>query len=140
VTGSTPAQVALAWTLAQGPHVIPIPGTRNPAHLDENLAAVDVVLDDVTLARLDLLPPAEGARYGEARREHDPRRQREAQVEENRRHRSSSDGTSPEPSHAAASRYWRPRAPRYRRPRTTSPARSSRRARSAARPPSCFDR
>jgi len=62
--GATPAQVALAWTLAQGPHVVPIPGTRNPAHLDENLAAADVVLDDATLARLDLLPPAEGARYG----------------------------------------------------------------------------
>ena len=61
---ATPAQVALAWTLAQGPHVVPIPGTRNPAHLDENMAAADVALDDATLAVLDLLPPAEGARYG----------------------------------------------------------------------------
>ena len=43
---------------------MPIPGTRNPAHLDENLAAADLVLDDATLALLDLLPPAEGARYG----------------------------------------------------------------------------
>ena len=59
----TPAQLALAWLVAQG--AVPIPGTRTPAHLDENLAAADVVLDDDTLARIDELAPA-GAAAGAA--------------------------------------------------------------------------
>ena len=61
---ATPAQVALAWVLAQGPHVLPIPGTRRASRLEENAAADGVALDAATLAVLDLLPPAEGARYG----------------------------------------------------------------------------
>jgi aryl-alcohol dehydrogenase-like predicted oxidoreductase len=46
-----PAQVRLAWTLAQGPHVLAIPGTGNPAHLDENVAAASPRLagDDLAL-------------------------------------------------------------------------------------------
>ncbi|MCW2601104.1 MAG: oxidoreductase [Frankiales bacterium] len=47
--GATPTQVALAWTLAQSPAVLLIPGTSSVAHLEENLAAADLVLDDVQL-------------------------------------------------------------------------------------------
>ena len=61
----TPAQLALAWLLHQGPDIVPIPGTRTPAHLDENLAAADVVLDAGTLARIEELAPA-GAAAGSA--------------------------------------------------------------------------
>ncbi|NMG34973.1 aldo/keto reductase [Azoarcus sp. TTM-91] len=49
--GCTPAQLALAWLLAQGGHVLPIPGTTNVAHLEENLAAADLKLDPTLLAR-----------------------------------------------------------------------------------------
>jgi pyridoxine 4-dehydrogenase len=51
--GATPAQVALAWVLAQGDHVLLIPGTSSVAHLRENLGAADVVLDTEDLAALD---------------------------------------------------------------------------------------
>ncbi len=61
--GATPAQVALAWTLAQGEHVLPIPGTKRRRYLEENLAAGDLVLSPEDLADLDALPVAEGARY-----------------------------------------------------------------------------
>jgi aryl-alcohol dehydrogenase-like predicted oxidoreductase len=49
--GATPAQVRLAWTLHQGPNVLAIPGTGNPAHLDENVAAAALSLtaDDLAL-------------------------------------------------------------------------------------------
>jgi aryl-alcohol dehydrogenase-like predicted oxidoreductase len=50
--GATPAQVALAWTLAQAPNVLLIPGTSSISHLHENLAAADLVLDDEALALL----------------------------------------------------------------------------------------
>jgi pyridoxine 4-dehydrogenase len=50
--GVTPAQVRLAWTLHQGPHVLAIPGTGNLDHLAENLAAADLRLTDNDLARL----------------------------------------------------------------------------------------
>jgi aryl-alcohol dehydrogenase-like predicted oxidoreductase len=63
--GITPAQLALAWILHQGEDIVPIPGTRTPAHLDENLAAADVELDEATLARIDELSPA-GAAAGQA--------------------------------------------------------------------------
>jgi len=49
--GCTPAQLALAWLLAQGGHVLPIPGTTSIAHLEENLAAADLKLDPTLLAR-----------------------------------------------------------------------------------------
>ena len=53
--GCTPAQLALAWLLAQGEHVIPIPGTSNIAHLEENMGALKVQLSADLLRRLDAL-------------------------------------------------------------------------------------
>ena len=50
--GVTPAQVALAWVLRQGPHVIPIPGTKRIRYLDENLAAADIELSAGEVATL----------------------------------------------------------------------------------------
>jgi aryl-alcohol dehydrogenase-like predicted oxidoreductase len=62
--GVTAAQLALAWVLAQGDDVAPIPGTTHPKHLEENAAAADVELTDDDLARLDQeLPEAAGERY-----------------------------------------------------------------------------
>ncbi len=55
--GITPAQLALAWLLHQGRDIVPIPGTRNIAHLDENGKAAFVVLDDATLRQIDKLVP-----------------------------------------------------------------------------------
>ncbi|MBV8145691.1 MAG: aldo/keto reductase, partial [Gammaproteobacteria bacterium] len=66
--GCSPAQLALAWVLSRGAHVVPIPGTRRIRNLEENLGALDVRLSDADLSRIDaLLPPgrAAGARYGE---------------------------------------------------------------------------
>ena len=51
--GATPAQLALAWLLAQKPWIVPIPGTRNPAHLEENLRAIQVQLTPADLRELD---------------------------------------------------------------------------------------
>ena len=51
--GVTPAQVRLAWTLQQGPHVLAIPGTGNPDHLDANVAAAALRLSPGEMARLD---------------------------------------------------------------------------------------
>jgi aryl-alcohol dehydrogenase-like predicted oxidoreductase len=65
----TPAQVALAWLLARGEDIVPIPGTKRLPCLEENLGALDVRLGPEDLARLDeALPPgaAAGARYPEA--------------------------------------------------------------------------
>jgi aryl-alcohol dehydrogenase-like predicted oxidoreductase len=62
----SPAQLALAWLLAQGEHIVPIPGTKKRERLAENLGAVDVELSAADLARLDELAPAgaaAGARY-----------------------------------------------------------------------------
>ena len=64
--GCTPAQLALAWLLAQGEHIVPIPGTKKRDRLRENLGAVDVELTAEDLTRLDELAPAgvaAGARY-----------------------------------------------------------------------------
>jgi aryl-alcohol dehydrogenase-like predicted oxidoreductase len=61
--GATPAQIAIAWTLAQGGHVVPIPGTRRLARIEENAAAADVGLSSEDLAELDGLPAAVGSRY-----------------------------------------------------------------------------
>ncbi|MFJ1755009.1 aldo/keto reductase [Kitasatospora sp. NPDC088134] len=54
--GASPAQVRLAWTLHQGPHVLAIPGTGDPAHLAENLAAGALRLSPAELAALDAVP------------------------------------------------------------------------------------
>ncbi|SCL70951.1 Predicted oxidoreductase [Micromonospora citrea] len=61
--GATPAQVAIAWVLAQGPHVVPIPGTRRLGHLADNVGAADVTLTAADLAALDAAPTAVGTRY-----------------------------------------------------------------------------
>ena len=61
--GATPAQVALAWVVAQGRRVIPIPGTKTPKYLRDNVAAGDLVLSDEDLAMLDNAPQPEGGRY-----------------------------------------------------------------------------
>jgi aryl-alcohol dehydrogenase-like predicted oxidoreductase len=60
--GATPGQVALAWVLAQGEDVVPIPGTRRRPYLEENVAASNVILDAGDLARLGALEAA-GDRY-----------------------------------------------------------------------------
>ncbi|GAA3742452.1 aldo/keto reductase [Micromonospora maritima] len=60
---ATAGQVALAWTLAQGDHVVPIPGTRRRTRLDENAAAARLRLTDTDLAELDALPAPAGTRY-----------------------------------------------------------------------------
>ncbi len=62
--GCTPGQFALAWVLAQGEDVVPIPGTKRRKYLEENLAAVDVELSADDLARIDAeMPAAAGDRY-----------------------------------------------------------------------------
>jgi len=64
--GCSPAQLALAWLLHQGEHIIPIPGTTSVAHLLDNLGAVNVRLDAQTLAKLDALinqTTVAGSRY-----------------------------------------------------------------------------
>jgi aryl-alcohol dehydrogenase-like predicted oxidoreductase len=61
--GATPAQVALAWVLAQGEHVIPIPGTKRLERLEENAAAAELELTAGDLAELDALPEPVGSRY-----------------------------------------------------------------------------
>jgi aryl-alcohol dehydrogenase-like predicted oxidoreductase len=63
---ATPARVALAWLLAQGTDIAPIPGTRRVARVEENTAADAVVLTADQLARLDRLTPAVGARHDDA--------------------------------------------------------------------------
>ena len=65
---ATLAQIALAWLLAQGPSVVPIPGTRKLSRLDENLGAADVVLTDADLARIETVVSGtelQGHRYSE---------------------------------------------------------------------------
>jgi aryl-alcohol dehydrogenase-like predicted oxidoreductase len=65
--GITPAQLAIAWILAQGDDLVPIPGTKRRTYLEENAAAADVELTDEDLARIDVeLPEPAGARYDEA--------------------------------------------------------------------------
>ncbi|MDX6571534.1 MAG: hypothetical protein QOC86_690 [Gaiellales bacterium] len=61
--GATPAQVCVAWVLAQGDHLLPIPGTQRTEHLEENLGGATLVLDAEALSELDALPAAVGARY-----------------------------------------------------------------------------
>jgi aryl-alcohol dehydrogenase-like predicted oxidoreductase len=65
--GVTPAQLAIAWVLAQGDDLVPIPGTKRRSYLEENAAAADVELTEDDLARIDAeLPRASGERYDEA--------------------------------------------------------------------------
>ncbi|MGH8124503.1 MAG: aldo/keto reductase [Rhodanobacteraceae bacterium] len=67
--GCTPAQLALAWVLAQGEHIVPIPGTKHIGYLDENIGALDVELGADELAAIDAAFPvdaAAGERYAQA--------------------------------------------------------------------------
>jgi aryl-alcohol dehydrogenase-like predicted oxidoreductase len=65
--GVTPAQLAIAWVLAQGEDLVPIPGTKRRSYLEDNAGAVDVQLTADDLARIDAeLPAAAGDRYDEA--------------------------------------------------------------------------
>jgi aryl-alcohol dehydrogenase-like predicted oxidoreductase len=61
--GVTPAQVALAWLMAKGDDIAPIPGTRRVARLEENVAADDVVLTADQMKRLDELTAASGGHH-----------------------------------------------------------------------------
>jgi len=61
--GGTPAQVALAWLLAQGDDVVPIPGTKRVSRLEENVGAADLTLTEDQIARLSALPVPTGDRY-----------------------------------------------------------------------------
>ncbi|MFF5846495.1 aldo/keto reductase [Streptomyces massasporeus] len=63
----TPAQLAIAWVLAQGEDLVPIPGTKRRTYLEQNATAVDIDLTKGDLARIDAeLPEAAGERYDEA--------------------------------------------------------------------------
>ncbi len=64
--GATPAQVALAWLLAKGPHIVPIPGTKRVSRVEENVGADSVELTPDQLARLDGLTPAVGGHHADA--------------------------------------------------------------------------
>ena len=67
--GCTPAQLALAWVLAQGDGIVPIPGTKRVKYLEDNIGALDVHLDAAELTSLDAAFPrdvAVGERYGAA--------------------------------------------------------------------------
>ncbi len=69
--GVTPAQLALAWVLAQGEHLVPIPGTRRIRTLEDNAAAADIVLSAEDLSRIEAVFPkgaAQGERYAPAGR------------------------------------------------------------------------
>jgi hypothetical protein len=79
-TGATLAQVALAWLLAQGDDIAPIPGTKRVARVEENTAADRVELSAAQIERLNNLTPAAGERHDEGnmavieRTDHAPRR------------------------------------------------------------------
>jgi aryl-alcohol dehydrogenase-like predicted oxidoreductase len=64
--GATPAQVALAWLLAQGDGIAPIPGTKHVSRLEENVAADSVQLTAEQLAKLDQITPPAGEHHNEA--------------------------------------------------------------------------
>ncbi|MFY9611341.1 MAG: aldo/keto reductase, partial [Blastocatellia bacterium] len=67
--GATPGQLALAWVLAQGEDIVPIPGTKRRSYLEENVAASQIELTAEDLARINELLPqgaAAGTRYPEA--------------------------------------------------------------------------
>ncbi|MBA3442687.1 MAG: aldo/keto reductase, partial [Pyrinomonadaceae bacterium] len=67
--GCAPAQLALAWVLAQGEDIVPIPGTKRRKYLEQNVAALEVRLTPEDLRRIDEIAPkgvAAGARYPEA--------------------------------------------------------------------------
>jgi aryl-alcohol dehydrogenase-like predicted oxidoreductase len=65
--GITPGQLALAWVLHRGKHIVPIPGTKRVKYLEENVAAADIELSDEDVKRIaEKVPTAVGGRYDEA--------------------------------------------------------------------------
>lgn len=65
--GVTPGQLALAWVLHRGEHIVPIPGTKRVSYLEENLAAAEIRLSEEEVERIaEAVPTAAGARYDEA--------------------------------------------------------------------------
>ncbi len=60
--GVTPAQLALAWVLRRGDHVVPIPGTKRVARVEENAAAADIELTDEEMAQLDAAVPRDAVK------------------------------------------------------------------------------
>ena len=70
--GCTMAQLALGWLLAKAPHIVPIPGTRHVAYMEENIGAINIKLTPATVARLDALintDTVSGPRYNAATQE-----------------------------------------------------------------------
>ena len=66
--GCKPSQLALAWVMAQGDDIVPIPGTKRRAYLEENVGALSVTLTEADLDRIDAIAPqgiAAGTRYPE---------------------------------------------------------------------------
>jgi len=63
--GATPAQIALAWLIAQGDDIAPIPGTKRVARVEENIAADGIALSSDQIERLNKLTPAAGERHDE---------------------------------------------------------------------------
>ena len=66
--GVTPGQLALAWLLAQGDDIVPIPGTKRRKYLEENVAAVEITLTEAEINRIDEVAPkniAAGDRYAD---------------------------------------------------------------------------
>jgi aryl-alcohol dehydrogenase-like predicted oxidoreductase len=64
--GVTPGQLALAWLLAQGEYIVPIPGTKRPAYIEENVAAADIVITKAEMAQIEAAATKEaiaGERY-----------------------------------------------------------------------------
>jgi aryl-alcohol dehydrogenase-like predicted oxidoreductase len=59
--GKTPAQIAIAWTVAKRPWIVPIPGTKRLERLDENIAALDIELTADEIAALEAVSPVPGA-------------------------------------------------------------------------------
>ena len=67
--GCTPSQLALAWVMAQGEFIFPIPGTKHMKYLEENAGALDVALTQEELSEIDNIAPkgvAAGLRYPES--------------------------------------------------------------------------
>jgi aryl-alcohol dehydrogenase-like predicted oxidoreductase len=67
--GATPGQIALAWLLAQGQDIVPIPGTKRRAYLEENVGATGITLSPAELTQIDEAAPkgvAAGTRYADA--------------------------------------------------------------------------
>ena len=58
---ATPAQIALAWVMAQGPDIIPIPGCKSRRHLEDNLRSTEIELTPPDLARLNMIAPPDRA-------------------------------------------------------------------------------